>query len=392
VSTIVSFGQSTIYHNAPEWRYNLYLRPDEFLDGHLRAKIIEQGSKRQKLTGRFQLRTLQEGDQRLILEPEFHLSEDLLGIINDLTPRERRRFWKVHKSIFEPKNPVEKNVVQTKKEKVRKPKYKIVGTRPDDEVTAFRLRHLDDIQDAWLRRLIRYMSGFGDDPPVREAMKIKSSIRRDEIVRYIKYYSFLGETDAASAKLWKEKVKTIEAIRMLFCDFTRLPSNPVAKLTYMRQMLLNQQMDDRDFAFMKLINELGEVGIRQITSASLVNPEERPKIESYLRDSALQNILEFKLSIKTAKDSMMYHGMLTELANTRIKEAQVQVQMARIDNLVAATEKIKEGLAPERTVDEHENLGTLLEQTIKDVKTLSLQEHIQPALRSIKDLDEDEDH
>ena len=179
---------------------------------------------------------------------------------------------------------------------------------------------------------------------------------------------------------------------MLFCDFTRLPSNPVAKLTYMRQMLLNQQMDDRDFAFMKLINELGEVGIRQITSASLVNPEERPKIESYLRDSALQNILEFKLSIKTAKDSMMYHGMLTELANTRIKEAQVQVQMARIDNLVAATEKIKEGLAPERTVDEHENLGTLLEQTIKDVKTLSLQEHIQPALRSIKDLDEDEDH
>jgi predicted nucleotidyltransferase len=234
---------------------------------------------------------------------------------------------------------------------------------------------------------LKTMSGVEYNEAIATALTLKADENCQEIFRYIGYCIFLGKTDREIAVKWRMKPLHVEAIRMLFYDFSRLPKDTVAKMTFFRQLVINGKLTDADFEFYKLLNDLGDIGLKAKTNYKLLTIDEQLAIENYLGSAMVENVLKLKMSVRTLKDSLNFNNVLNMLGNFYIKKAEIGLTGAKVKNLEASTKKIETDLGNiVKGGQEHEKLFDTVKNMESTVRMLSLLDSPIPEYKPITDL------
>jgi hypothetical protein len=366
------------------------MKLDSSLHAHVRGlrKLSKKHDKSK--TGKFMLRVLKPGNISLRLDPACYYSTELDEIVEELSSKERQKFHHLFNKQFKKHNDHDFNTGITTSVKARRKFILTSHAAPNDPVAPYvgwRLKHIEDIKDEWVRRIIRFHAGIDADPVVDYVMTLKGSGQHEEILRYVGYSIFLGKSDCEVAKMWEITEKQVEAIRMILCDFSRLPKNTIAKLAHFRQLVQNEVCSDVDFQFFKLLDDLGDIALREISSSKLVTPAERLKIDEYLGSSMLENVIRIKMAVRTSKDSIVYNNVLNGLGNLRLKAAELQLSAAKVENLNTVTEKIRTDMGTQaKSGAVYADLLDQLKKSQDTLQVLSKNEPLQPEFRKITDL------
>ncbi len=366
---ITSFRKLSLFHNSPDWRYRIYMSLDPILMQYHR-KHQEKHNERYNPIGDYLLRFVYDCDVDVTINPMCILSKSLTDTIDELSPELRDKFRRI----------------QTKHlRKVNQKKYVIDAPMNNiPQCTEWRLKDIESIDDEWLKKLILRMSGVESNSGIDLAMKLKASPRHDEVFRYIGYSIFLGKTDSEVAAMWEIDKSAVEAMRMLFFDFSQLPKDTIAKMAFFRQLVVNGVYTEADFNFFKLLDELGDTGLKAITSFKLLDKDDSVKIEHFYGTSMLENVLRLKLAIRTGADSLNYNNVINMLGTFFMKKADLKLSAAKTHNLEAVTLKIQTDMGNNiKTGQEHEKLFDAVRHMQSEVKTISLEVKPQPTYKPI---------
>jgi hypothetical protein len=371
----VTFGKLSIFHNSPDWRYRIFISNSQSLRHYLRRE--SQPTVTANYSGAYLMRFLGLCNITLKLSETAHLNSEFIAMVETLDPELRDKFNRLQSKLLRKRR--ERKFTVSTTDNLDSPKLA--------PYVQWRVKDLDAIHDEWIVRLMKTMSGVEYNEAIAVALTIKADEHCQEVFRYIGYSIFLGKSDQEIGVKWQLKPSYVQAIRMLFFDFTRLPKDPVAKLTFFRQLVINGKLTDSDFEFYKLLNDLGDIGLKSIINNHLLTPTEQLVIENYLGNAMVENVLKLKMSVRTLKDSLNFNNVLNMLGNFYIKKAEIGLTGAKVKNLEASTKKIETDLGNiVKGGQEHEKLFDTVKNMESTVRMLSLIDSPIPEYKPITDL------
>ena len=196
------------------------------------------------------------------------------------------------------------------------------------------------IADPFLCRLVMHHSRLKYDSNIAYALDMGSNEAYSELFKFIGYCIFAGITDTKIAIRWKIPTKHVEAIRLIFFDFSFFPKDRLAMLTHLRQLTANGCYSDVDFLYFKRVFELGELGLKAQTDFYTLTAKEKKTIEEYLGKSVVANVFNLNFSLRTQKDAVEYGTVVGHLSNYYIKNVEKDYFESKIRNLDASTRRI----------------------------------------------------
>lgn len=339
----------------PNWRYDALLHPAKYHFTQYLSKVKDNAGCLKRFIG-----------AGLLYELNTVLPEEIASFISKLPKAkgdELRILWK--RSL--------------KRNKVRKLKvdYSEAALKHN---AVWNLKKIDSIPDTFLRRAIKHVSNFQHDQYISQAFSLYQSSEYEEIIKFIGYCLYAKTPDKEVAKRWQLPVKTIEALRLLFFDFSKFPKDRVANFTFLRQLANNGTISDIDFSYYKRVFELGELGLKAQTDFSSLTKEEREVVEEYLGKTVISNTFNLQFSIRNQKDALAYGSVISTLGNYYIKQAETNYFIAKTKNVIAVTKRI-EG----ESTATNENMTTLDKEMMALLKENSLQE-IKVEYKTLSDL------
>lgn len=203
------------------------------------------------------------------------------------------------------------------------------------------LTKVSSLQDKFLIKAIHHASNYKRDAGITYALELYNSAEHVEAVRYIGYCIYAKVSDKDIAKRWNIPVNAVEALRLLFFDFSNFPKDRLANFTCLRQLANNGVITDTDFAYYKRVYELGELGLKAQTDFFSLTKEEKRTVEEYLGKSVVANTLNINFSIRNLKDANNYGAIVSNLASYYIKEAEISYFTAKTENIRASTRKLE---------------------------------------------------
>jgi hypothetical protein len=133
----------------------------------------------------------------------------------------------------------------------------------------------------------------------------------------------------------------MRAVRELFYDFSTCPKNDVARKAYFTQLLSNSDILEEDARFYKLCAEMGETGLKALSNYHSLTIDEKTRVEEYLGNSMIDNVLALHFSTTSTKDAMSFNTVINNLASFYIKKEEVNYFRAKVRNLDASTTRIE---------------------------------------------------
>lgn len=302
---------------APNWRYECVFNPAKYRLKEFANRTTEDGSNCLR-------RFLGIG---LSFDIRYKMKDALRVYYDRLDPNNKSFFLAIWNRSFKRKR-IKKISVNTNKGLFQKsPVWNI-------EASSF-------INDQFLRRLILHYSNYKFDRHIAYALELGRNPDFNEIFKFIGYCIFAKIADVDIAKRWRIPVKHVEAIRLIFYDFAYFPTDRLAILSYIRQLVNAGVYTDIDFAYYKRVFELGEVGLKAQTDFYNLSTVEKKIIEEYLGKSIIGNALNLQFSIKNQKDAVEYSNVVGNLANYYIKNVEKEYFQSKIRNLDAGTRRIE---------------------------------------------------
>lgn len=307
----------TVDKTNPRWRYDLVRNPIKQGFSHCVSLASSKG-------GRSLLRYVNVLDLNISIG--WTPSAEILAIKKQLSPEAQAKFSNVL-DIYR------KNLHVKKKGKLADPKKGV-------SFPLWSLKESEKLNDAFFVRLVRHMANKEFDPYIASALSLYNNPAREEAMRFIGYNFYAKKSDAALAKDWSMPVKLIEAIRLLFFDFSSFPKDRLANFTCLRQLVVNGLITDLDFSYYKRIYELGELGLKAQIDFINLTDEEKSKVKDYLATSHTTTVLNLNFSVQCKKDAAQYLGALHSLTDLTIKKKEVEMVTAKIENLKASTRRL----------------------------------------------------
>lgn len=331
-------------HIRPNWRYELLTNPAKY---KMQGFVSTPGSDSTCLR-----RFLQSG---LEFEVNYKFPTYLKELTVLLDDEERLLFEELWRKSFNESDTVRLSISTDPVALARNPVWNL------SKVAA--------INDDFLKRLIYHHSNYKYDAHIKYALDLARSPEHNEIFRFIGYGVYCKLTDQQLAKRWRLPVKHIEAIREIFYDFSRFPTDRVANFTYLRQLANIGVISDVDFTFFKRAFELGDLGIRAIVDYTGLSDQDRRTVEDFLGKSVIANTLSLNFTVKTYKDAVNYGMVVSNLASYYIKQKESAYFDAKIRNLDAVTRRIEGDLVSGDDVSDldKEMLELLREHSLKEV-------------------------
>lgn len=337
----------------PNWRYDALLYPTKYKLGQYLSKVKDTAGCLKRYIG-----------AGLMFELQDTLPDELTLFLTKLPDAQKKEFivfWK--RSL--------------KKKKIKKLKVDfseaVLKNNP-----IWNLQKIDKINDSFLRKAIEHVSNFKYDPYIGQAFALFQSSEYEEIVKFIGYCLYAKISDIEVAKRWQLPVKTIEALRLLFFDFSKFPKDRVANFTFLRQLANNGTISDIDFSYYKRVFELGELGLKAQTDFANLSREERDTIEEYLGKTVISNTFNLQFSIRNQKDALAYGSVISTLGNYYVKQSETNYFIAKTKNVNAVTRRLEgEATATNENMTEldKEFMALLKENSLQEVrveyKTLS---------------------
>jgi len=353
---IIPLNRVGSFYNFPNWRYQIYLNP-------AKANLI--WCCRKPADGSSALRRyINYPGVKENTETNYSFPDNFQKVVDRLSWKNRETFYK----LFD------------KKLKISGDK-KIFCKSYDGKNPVWNIKHVDGISDAFLKKLLYHVSNMHYDQYIQFAVGLKMSTDHEHIFKAIGYHIFAGVTDAEIAKRFKMYTRQIEAIRNLFFDFSAVPKDITAQAAYLTQLVDNDIITDLDKRYYKLISELGEVGLRAHANYHTLSLEQKLKVEDYLGDSMLENVLSLNFAVTDMKDAINFNGVINNLASFYIKKEEVNYYRAKVRNLDASTVRIVNDNSQESgTIDSDD------QEALKLIGTLALKENSLPEYKSITEL------
>lgn len=208
-------------------------------------------------------------------------------------------------------------------------------------VPQWNLKNIHLITDRFLVKLIKHIANYEIDPHITYAFELGRNQEYSEIFKFIGYCIYAKVTDKDIAKRWNIPVKHVEAIRLLFYDFSSFPKDRIANISYLRQLTNIGLFTDVDFAYYKRVFELGELALKAQTDFYSLTPPEKKIVEEYLGKSLIANTLNLHFTVKNQKDALDYGLVVSNLASYYIKTSEATYFESKIRNLDATTRRIE---------------------------------------------------
>jgi hypothetical protein len=185
-----------------------------------------------------------------------------------------------------------------------------------------------ELNDPFLVRVLLHCYNFKYDSYVAEALAFFQSSENSQNKAWLHYAIYAGVQDKELAKNWKKPVKFIEAVRLLFFDYSHWPKDKIARYSLMRQLVCTSELSEADYHVLKRIYDLGITGLKSLTQINSLTSEEEGQIKNYLSSSAVGNMLSLGYTIRDSKDAINYHKVVTDFASVNLKRMEVEQQQA----------------------------------------------------------------
>lgn len=240
---------------------------------------------------------------------------------------------------------------------------------------------VEQINDAFLVRAIKHVSNIKYDKSIAYALELNNSKDHNEIIKFMGYCFYAKVEDVEIAKRWNIPVKHVEALRLLFFDFSGFPKDRIANFTFLRQLANNGVISDMDFAYYKRVFEMGELGLRAQTDFFNLSQEDKRNVEEYLGKSVISNTLNLNFSVRNQKDAHAYGAVVSNLSAYYIKEEERAYFKAKTKNLDMQTRRLEGellGSQEDLTDIDKEFMQVLREHSLTDSPV---------ELKSIRELD-----
>jgi len=363
VSKAVVFNKIGSLINRPDWRYNLFASPTIKLNAFIREED-------QKNEGGYLKRFVTKDNAEDMVTDNCQLTEENRLIYNALSGPEKEIFYRIQ-------------VQRLRELNLKKRSYIIDENIPKNKY-CWKVKDLNNIKDEYVQKIIRHLSSNEYNENIEFALAIKFSKDHDTVFRYIGYCTYLGQDHKVIAKNFQFRFQQIEAIQKLFFDFSNRPRDVVANAAYLRQMVHTDVMNQVDFEFYKMIEELGEIGLKARSNIHSLSNDEKAALKAYLSYSMIENVLNIKVSIRNIKDALSYNSVINSYNGFNIAQENLRLLKAREENLIASTEKIRTlnvQSSSSITKSDEESLAAL-----DEIKRMSFINNAPPAVKSLQDL------
>lgn len=353
---IISLNKVGSFYNFPNWRYQIYLNP---------AKANLAWCCRKPKNGDSCLkRYFQYSEVRETLEINYTFPPKFQKVIDNLTQKNRGLFYKLFNKKLKATN-TKKFFCETFLKNIK----------------IWNIDKIDSLTDPFLKKLLYHSSNFNYDTYIQFAVGLKHSKEHEHIFRAIGYHIYAGLSDQEISKRFKLYPQQVEAIRLIFFDFTHSPKEATARSAYFTQLVDNEIITDLDRRFYKLIAELGEIGLKAHANYHSLTPEEKVIVEDYLGNTMLDNVLSLNFAVTDMKDALNFNSVINNLASFYIKKEEVNYYRAKVRNLDASTQRISsENNAELLNVDPED------EEALKLIGKLALTENSLPNYPAITEL------
>lgn len=199
------------------------------------------------------------------------------------------------------------------------------------------------INDPFLQKLIKHCYNIEGDEHISDAIKFFKNKQNDLTCKWMNYSIYGGKTDKELAIQWHKPIRFIEALRLIFFDYSGWPKDKLVQYSLLRQLTANGEIDSADYHIFRRIYDLGDLGLRSILGHQMLSEDERDTIKLYLSGAGVDNLMDQRFSITNLKESVIFNRSTAEFANIGLRKLQLE-QQAAIMRLTAERMKKEMGI------------------------------------------------
>ena len=195
------------------------------------------------------------------------------------------------------------------------------------------LKKLNKINDEFFKRLIRYCYNVEGDEYIAAALLFFKNEAQRQNCKWLNYSIYSGMTDKELALSWKKPVKFIEALRLIFFDYSGWPNDRLVQYSLIRQMVENGEIDAADHHVFRRIYDLGEVGLRSVVGHGSLTPEEQDTVKTYLGGATADNLMNQRFCVSNLKESILFNQGVAQFANLALRkdELKIKAELMRLE-------------------------------------------------------------
>jgi hypothetical protein len=214
------------------------------------------------------------------------------------------------------------------------------------------------INDDYVQKLIFHCYNYEANEYISEAIKFYKTKTNETNCKWLNYSIYGNKTDIELAKQWYKPVKFIEALRLIFFDYSGWPKDKLVQYSCLRQLANNKEIDDADYHAFKRIYDLGELGLRSILGHQVLTEDERDEVKSYLAGAGVDNLMDQRFAITSLKESVIFNNSVVGYVNANLHRLELE-QRAAVMRLNA--QRIEKELGINETVSLTVEDNTLME-------------------------------
>ena len=202
------------------------------------------------------------------------------------------------------------------------------------------------INDEFLQKLILHCYNVEGNEYISEAIKFYKNENNNMSRKWINYSIYGGKTDKELAIQWQKPIKFIQALRLIFFDYSAWPKDKLVQYSMIRQLVTNNELDETDYHAFRRIFDLGDLGLRSILGHQALNLDEQDKIKMYLAGAGVDNLMDQRFAITNLRESVSFNHSVSEYANIGLHKIEME-QKAAVMRLTA--QRIERELGMEQT-------------------------------------------
>ena len=216
------------------------------------------------------------------------------------------------------------------------------------------------LQDEGLRNELLHVTGVKTNQAIAAALAFYLAPSNSELVRHINYACYYGMSSMEMAKRWKIPVKTVDALKSLFFDYSHFPNDRYVRFSLIRQMVAEKTLDDADYHRFRRIFDLGKAGLESLLGYDQLDDSDKAKVRNYLSSSVIDNSLDLRYSITNAKEALDYGRLIANYSTMNAHLGKLRAETTGIEaNNARLLKELAEASASSKTEDDT-NLYSLL--------------------------------
>lgn len=278
----------------PNWRYDALRNPETYnLSGFLSSKKGKNPGYLKKLITKNIAYTVH------YIYPKFFRS-----ISKDLPQHLQDRLFKIWYKKFN---------------KEGKPRIEFTEPKKYQKLPSWNIKKLPKVKDEWLRKLVAHVLNYKFDDSIAFAMKMQLDPAFSAAKRFMGFCFFANIPDKDIGNMWGIKsTKHIEAVRMLFFDFSKVPEDAIAKWSILRQWVDSKDITEEEYKYYKRVFDLGKLGLKAQTAFYHLDDLEQKQINQYLGRTAASNAFNIDFCINSTNEAMNYNKMIGDIARNEL--------------------------------------------------------------------------